>query len=703
MTLRKLCMGGGAVSLAFVLLCLSLSSAQERPRAGRAANTARAASPATSEKSPETFLPADPHIYVGWDGEAAHRDAYRKTAAYQSLQESGLMTVAGKMFEGFTANASNDQRAAFEAATTAIRENGISAAFTTPTAEGPSLPWGVLVLHRGAELEPQIAALVKQFATPESGAFFKSEPRGGRTISMLNFQQFPPAEVGWWAEGEHLVVAIGVQAIDNALAVADGKSKNVTASRLWKSYRSANPPFETNMLAWLDTARLFKSVGPISLPLNGPGAPPITVQQFIEAAGVDGVKAYVYRSGFQGVATVSEARLELADGDQGSINSLILQKPITLKDLPPLPANISAFGAASFDFSNWYGVVSGIIDRVATLGPPEAKQQMDAALDQARSAVGLDVKADLLDPLGNVMCVYNDSGQGPLILGLTLAISVDDAAKLRKSIDTLLSRASQQLPPKMLNVRRTEKHGRSVVTLEIADAVANPAFVITDDWLVLSIVPQNLETFLLRADGKLPRWKAEGEFAKALEAVPKEFTSLTVSDPRDSYRLMAGLAPIVLPILRKVAKNANPDLPIDVAVADLPPAETVVEPLFPNVAVTYVEGNTLIRHSRASLPGFFGGDSGSAGVATAAVAVALLLPAVQQARMAARRTQSKNNLKQIVLGLHNYHDAMNSFPAGTIETSAKEPKDRLSWMASLLPFVEQAQLYNQLDKRQKWN
>ncbi len=645
MTKRNACVGGGAVAIAMVLLCLSLSSAQERNRSTRP--TTPAASPAAAQKSPAELLPENPHIYVGWDGEAAHRDAWEKTAAFQALQESGLVPVATRMFEGLSRNASNEQQAVLQALTTSIRENGLSLAITTPTAEGISIPWGVIVLHSGAELEPQISALVQQVAQPQSGIFFKTETRAGREISIVNFQQFPPAELGWWIEGEHLVVAAGSMAVDNALAVADGKAKNITTGRLWKTYRSDDQPFEANVLAWLDADRLFKTVGPIPLPLRGPEADPVSVRQILEAAGVDAVKSYAYRSGYDGVATVSEARVELSEGREKGVSQLILQKPITLDALPPLPAKISTFGAASFDLTTLYDVVSGIVDRVAKLGPPQAQQQKDAAFAMAREAIGVNVKADLLDPLGNVMCVYNDSGQGPLILGLTVAISVDDAEKLRSSIDTLLDRASRQLPPKMLNVRRTEKHSQSVVTLEIAEAVANPSFVITDDWLVISIVPQTLETFLLRAEGKLPTWKAEGELAKAMEDLPKEFTSLTISDPRESYRLIAGLAPIALPILRKVAKASDPEVPIDVAVADLPPAEMVVEALFPNVAVTYVDGNTLVRHSRSSLPGFLGGDSGTAGVATAAVAVALLLPAVQAARTAARRTQSKNNLKQI--------------------------------------------------------
>jgi len=93
-------------------------------------------------------------------------------------------------------------------------------------------------------------------------------------------------------------------------------------------------------------------------------------------------------------------------------------------------------------------------------------------------------------------------------------------------------------------------------------------------------------------------------------------------------------------------------------------------------------------------------------IAIIAVLIALLLPAVQQAREAARRSQCKNNLKQLGLAMHNYHDTHSVFPPGMFNyiqslspASGSFPEDpaqghRRTWMHMILPFIDQAPLYN---------
>jgi prepilin-type processing-associated H-X9-DG protein len=97
-------------------------------------------------------------------------------------------------------------------------------------------------------------------------------------------------------------------------------------------------------------------------------------------------------------------------------------------------------------------------------------------------------------------------------------------------------------------------------------------------------------------------------------------------------------------------------------------------------------------------------------IAIIAILIALLLPAVQQAREAARRTQCRNNLKQLALALHNYESSYGMLPPGWVASqglqydyssdppvgTGTDGQGSWGWPALVLPFIDQAGLYNQL-------
>src|SRR5262249_34406386 len=88
-------------------------------------------------------------------------------------------------------------------------------------------------------------------------------------------------------------------------------------------------------------------------------------------------------------------------------------------------------------------------------------------------------------------------------------------------------------------------------------------------------------------------------------------------------------------------------------------------------------------------------------IAIIAILICLLLPAVQKVREAAARTQCSNNLKQIGVGMHNYHGTYGYFPPGFTSRSLTVNGEGLGpgwgWAAYLLPYVEQDNLYRQID------
>jgi prepilin-type N-terminal cleavage/methylation domain-containing protein len=81
-------------------------------------------------------------------------------------------------------------------------------------------------------------------------------------------------------------------------------------------------------------------------------------------------------------------------------------------------------------------------------------------------------------------------------------------------------------------------------------------------------------------------------------------------------------------------------------------------------------------------------------IAIIAVLIALLLPAVQQAREAARRSQCRNNMKQIGLAIHNYHDVYSMFPTVTVNNCENVPN---AWLAVILPYMENAPTFNAMN------
>ncbi|MCA9162317.1 MAG: DUF1559 domain-containing protein, partial [Planctomycetales bacterium] len=99
-------------------------------------------------------------------------------------------------------------------------------------------------------------------------------------------------------------------------------------------------------------------------------------------------------------------------------------------------------------------------------------------------------------------------------------------------------------------------------------------------------------------------------------------------------------------------------------------------------------------------------------IAIIGVLVAMLLPAVQAAREAARRSSCSNNMKQLGLALHNYHDTYKALPAGAWMFNAAGAGStscttgngrRAPWTVSILPFIEQNNIYDKVDFTKSWD
>jgi hypothetical protein len=133
---------------------------------------------------------------------------------------------------------------------------------------------------------------------------------------------------------------------------------------------------------------------------------------------------------------------------------------------------------------------------------------------------------------------------------------------------------------------------------------------------------------------------------------------------------------------------------VDVNVGLLPSARAIRPHLGPSIVTARRTPAGLEITSQQTVPG--GGS-----LASAPIAIGLLIPAVQKVREAAARTQSMNNLKQIALAMHNYHDSNGTLPpAYTVD---KNGKPLLSWRVLILPYIEQENIYKQFHLDEPWD
>ena len=91
-----------------------------------------------------------------------------------------------------------------------------------------------------------------------------------------------------------------------------------------------------------------------------------------------------------------------------------------------------------------------------------------------------------------------------------------------------------------------------------------PTYTIHKGWLAFSYYPQAVQGYILRAAGEVPTWKPDAQTAAALKALPKEFTSVSVSDPRPALRVLLSFAPVVARgVQAALAQSGVKDFPID--------------------------------------------------------------------------------------------------------------------------------------------
>lgn len=314
---------------------------------------------------------------------------------------------------------------------------------------------------------------------------------------------------------------------------------------------------------------------------------------------------------------------------------------------------------------------------------------------------GVDLEKDILAALGEVWTIHNAAQDGWLA-GLALSVSIDDPTKFQRGLEKFIGaymRATSQ-DPEMPKVESRQLGELKVFTLSFPSGPIPvlPSWTIHGDRLIVTLFPDTLPGIVQTPER--PLLASSSDVRQIFETKLDSEAILMVSyvDMQRQFEMLYPYAQMML----AMGSNALQGLPSAEAesfgeVMDglmLPTSRVIHRHLLPTVSTFKRNEAGFLLESRTTFP--------TADVTVMApVAVGLLLPAVQQARDAARRSQSQNNLFQIVLALHNFHDTYNKFPAAYSQSEDKKPL--LSWRVHILPFIEEQELYSRFHLDEPWD
>ncbi len=478
----------------------------------------------------------------------------------------------------------------------------------------------------------------------------------------------------------YLIVAVGQDSAASLIKRLEGSGKEPAWLTKIATDLAVDRP---SMLLHIDVAAIWKAV---DQHLTEP-----QVRAGLEASGLLELKQVSSVSGLDKKATQSKSVIE-TEGEPRGILSLLPNKPLTRDDFKTIPATAARATMLRFDLAHL--VQEGL--KIADAIDPNVRVQFEAGMGQAEQQLGFSVQKDLLEGFGDLWSFYTSGSEaGALFVpGLVITASVrnhDGLSKVQEVLVAQVRNALAQGAPVPFSIHEFTAKGQKGFRIQINNLPLPiaPTWVLTKDQFVLGINPQ-LVTSHLSATGK--KSLADNDSVKAAFQWESKPLCVSYSDPKPELQSMYGLINSFGPVLTGQLAERG----IDFNIPPLPPISDLEPHLAPSVSTIARTPTGWRSESHSVVPSF-----SAATPAVGGVLVAFLLPAVQQAREAARRSQGMNNLKMIGLAMHNYHDTHEAFPpAASLD---KKDKPLLSWRVHLLPFLEQAPLYQQFHLDEPWD
>jgi hypothetical protein len=554
--------------------------------------------PVRAADAPEDLLPAGTQLYVRWDGTVAHKDAYAKTAlgkmlagdtgkfvsgVFNQMQDTvgGLLTVQSLLGGAAPEKLQKLQADATEATKLLplLGQNGFIFAVEARGLEPPDGQVTIILPNIGDNSKPFLGLL--RLIAGVADLEIKEQKIEERAVSHI---QAGPVQAAWWIEGKHGVVTGGTMPPEAVVKRMTGSGDKLTGNPLFKKVQSFNQ-FETGARAFLDVAAIAKIA-------RTRGA---DVAKLIEDLGLDNLRSLTFYSGFDGEAERGLTELDV-EGPRKGLLRLTTGKTFKLADVPPIPDDVVSWSMTNFDTVTLYDVGVKTAEHIVKLVSPDDLPKVKEILDQADKLVGVNIRNDLLGNLDGQVLHYNSPAEGPFTLGQTFLLKVKDADKVQAALEQAIKGIGQATGADV-SIKKKKYRGVELREVHVRQQgfFFKPTYAVHKDWLVVGYFPQQVHGYILRATGEVPSWKPGPHLQAAFDKLPKEFVSVSVSDPRPTVKQFLSIAPII----GGAIDSFLPDVKFDVST--LPNAHEATRHLFPNVSVASDDGKRIRQETRASL------------------------------------------------------------------------------------------------------
>jgi prepilin-type processing-associated H-X9-DG protein len=681
-----------------VSILVNIARAQdEKPKEG----VLRAPTPSAAGYVPREDL----LLYLEFKGFDEQAAVWQKTAAYRLLSETKL----GALLEDLAIQAIEVYQ---DTVPTKNRFKGVDAvdilkrvarhgfAFAVSGKPQERLR-SVVVVPEGDQ--PELKAVLAALAERLGGAVEeKAEPglleKAGRTLHPLGADQV------WWVEKGMLILADRTK-VDEIVDVIEGRRTSAVDHPQRAQLFKRQEGFEPLAVGFFDA----KSVGPLSSELT--------------QLGLGGLRRVELNWGFDQDALRCTLRV-VAPTPRGGALALLDQPSFGIGSLPRIPPKVSGLTVMSIDLAKSYDLVDSLIKRRGSNGTTGLKNPV--IMEQQ----GLDLRKDLFDNLGPKLAFYTQSDisgesnnaaelAASRAAGTTLSVELRDRDKVSRAIDPLM-RSFGPFMRQRFRFGARDRQWLIAASLSFHRTAGPPHPQYAIDWPANSLVPpystllrptvtvgENELVFAASNEatqGALAgdrSWQAPEAFVPCVRRLPPRMIYMRLADPRPATPVLAASLPVLIRQVnaeivlreRRAGRNAK-DVYMRLDPEIIPKVEDVNARLFPSSTTVTVDGEGAVLCHREAIPTI-------SSPAVVAAVIVYSLPAIRAGMDAARRARCVNNLKQIALAMHNYHQSNNRFPRAA--SLSEHGKPLLSWRVAILPYMGYQELYNKFHLDEPWD